>query len=231
MTGTLGVLDLAARRGLIDFAQAIEGLRRTTFRVPEELLDSLLKKHAEGGEGVWEGIRWDLFFRRQFAAGLPLRAGIGVGDGFGEAAEKVVEFRSRLGIPGLIHVVRRAVIAVGVPAPVDYFLRRAFLIAEDKSGGGNAALDEIKMIGAAHQVAIGLGIGLDADTHGFGYGASRVAERGIVQREHGEQFQREQRAKLIEIDVGHHALFGHGGVGDEIARAQKTFLFSGEDGE
>ena len=46
VTGTLGVLDLAAERGLIDFAQAVNGLRRTTFRIPEALLDSLMKKHA-----------------------------------------------------------------------------------------------------------------------------------------------------------------------------------------
>jgi predicted nucleic acid-binding protein len=49
--GTLGVLDVAALRGLISFAEAIERLRRTSFRIPEALLDSLLKKHAsEGGD-------------------------------------------------------------------------------------------------------------------------------------------------------------------------------------
>jgi predicted nucleic acid-binding protein len=46
VTGTLGVLDLAAQRGLVNFAQSINGLRQTTFRIPEALLDSLLKKHA-----------------------------------------------------------------------------------------------------------------------------------------------------------------------------------------
>lgn len=35
VTGTLGVLDLAARRGLINFAQTVSLLRQTTFRVPE----------------------------------------------------------------------------------------------------------------------------------------------------------------------------------------------------
>ena len=49
VTGTLGVLDLAAQRGLIDFAQAVNRLRRTTFRIPEALLDSLMKKHAQRG--------------------------------------------------------------------------------------------------------------------------------------------------------------------------------------
>jgi len=46
VTGTLGVLDLAAQRGLADFAQAVERLRKTNFRVPQVLLDALLKKHS-----------------------------------------------------------------------------------------------------------------------------------------------------------------------------------------
>jgi predicted nucleic acid-binding protein len=52
VTGTLGVLDLAARRGLVDFAQAINHLRQTTFRIPETLLDLLLKKHARESGNV-----------------------------------------------------------------------------------------------------------------------------------------------------------------------------------
>ncbi len=46
VTGTLGVLDLAAERGLVDFRQAITELERTNFRRPEAVLNSLLKKHA-----------------------------------------------------------------------------------------------------------------------------------------------------------------------------------------
>jgi len=46
-TGTLGLLDLAAERGLIDFARAIHALQRTTFRRPDALLNKLLKKHKE----------------------------------------------------------------------------------------------------------------------------------------------------------------------------------------
>jgi predicted nucleic acid-binding protein len=49
VTGTLGVLDLAAQRGLVDFTQAVNRLRRTTFRIPETLLDSLIRKHAQQG--------------------------------------------------------------------------------------------------------------------------------------------------------------------------------------
>jgi len=47
VTGTLGVLDLASQRGLVNFTQAVSLLRRTTFRIPEALLDSLLKRHPQ----------------------------------------------------------------------------------------------------------------------------------------------------------------------------------------
>jgi predicted nucleic acid-binding protein len=46
VTGTLGVLDLAAERGLVDFADALQRLQRTTFHRPEALLKALLKKHS-----------------------------------------------------------------------------------------------------------------------------------------------------------------------------------------
>ena len=49
VTGTLGLLDLAAERGLINFADTIRSLEQTTFRRPEALLEVLLKKHS-GGE-------------------------------------------------------------------------------------------------------------------------------------------------------------------------------------
>lgn len=48
-TGTLGLLDLAAERGLIDFVQAIHALERTTFRRPDALLSALLRKHQKNG--------------------------------------------------------------------------------------------------------------------------------------------------------------------------------------
>jgi predicted nucleic acid-binding protein len=47
VTGTLGVLDLAAERGLVDFKQAIRALENTTFRRPHALLETLLAKHKE----------------------------------------------------------------------------------------------------------------------------------------------------------------------------------------
>ena len=50
VTGTLGVLDLAAERGLVDFAEAIKALETTTFRRPAALLQALLRKHTTSGE-------------------------------------------------------------------------------------------------------------------------------------------------------------------------------------
>jgi predicted nucleic acid-binding protein len=49
-TGTLGVLDLAARRGLVDLADAFERLKATSFYYRQGLLGSLLARHrAERG--------------------------------------------------------------------------------------------------------------------------------------------------------------------------------------
>lgn len=51
VTGTLGVLDAAARQGLIDLADAFTRLKATNFRVRPEILDALLarsnKKHPK----------------------------------------------------------------------------------------------------------------------------------------------------------------------------------------
>ena len=46
VTGTLGLIDLAARRGWIDVAEAIAGLQATSFRCRPELLRELLTRHA-----------------------------------------------------------------------------------------------------------------------------------------------------------------------------------------
>ncbi len=45
VTGTLGVLDLAARQGLIDLAEAFERLKATGFYYRQGLLDTLLARH------------------------------------------------------------------------------------------------------------------------------------------------------------------------------------------
>jgi len=47
VTGTLGILELAAQSGLVDFAQATDRLRRTNFRVPEVLIEALLERHRK----------------------------------------------------------------------------------------------------------------------------------------------------------------------------------------
>jgi predicted nucleic acid-binding protein len=44
VSGTLGVLDLAARRGLVDLEDALSRLERTTFRATPRLLRSVPEK-------------------------------------------------------------------------------------------------------------------------------------------------------------------------------------------
>jgi predicted nucleic acid-binding protein len=46
-TGTLGVLDLAARRGLVDLAAAFTRLKTTGFYYRQGLLDGLLTDHGK----------------------------------------------------------------------------------------------------------------------------------------------------------------------------------------
>ena len=47
VTGTLGVLDLAARRGLVNLAEAFERLKATSFYYRQGLFDALLAQHRE----------------------------------------------------------------------------------------------------------------------------------------------------------------------------------------
>lgn len=44
VAGTLGVLALAARRGLVDLADSFARLKRTNFRYRQEIMDVLLKQ-------------------------------------------------------------------------------------------------------------------------------------------------------------------------------------------
>ena len=43
--GTLRVLQLAARRGLLDLSDSFGRLKRTNFRYRQEIMDSLLSEH------------------------------------------------------------------------------------------------------------------------------------------------------------------------------------------
>jgi predicted nucleic acid-binding protein len=44
VTGTLGVLGLAARRGLVDLADSFARLKRTNFRYRQKIMDELLNR-------------------------------------------------------------------------------------------------------------------------------------------------------------------------------------------
>jgi predicted nucleic acid-binding protein len=48
VSGTLGVLRLAAQRGLIDLGQAFQLLKRTNFRYRQEIMDALLNERNDG---------------------------------------------------------------------------------------------------------------------------------------------------------------------------------------
>jgi len=48
VTGTLGVLDLACRRGLIEIGPAVERLKATNFRYRPEMLEGLLARYRAG---------------------------------------------------------------------------------------------------------------------------------------------------------------------------------------
>ena len=50
VTGTLGILDLGARRRMVDLADALARLLTTNFRRREELLDALLRQHRKRDE-------------------------------------------------------------------------------------------------------------------------------------------------------------------------------------
>jgi predicted nucleic acid-binding protein len=48
VTGTLGILAMASRRGMIDLAEAFARLRRTTFRCSEKVMAELLAREKKG---------------------------------------------------------------------------------------------------------------------------------------------------------------------------------------
>lgn len=48
VSGTLGVLDLAAQRGLVDVSEALDRLERTTFRASPRLVRDIRRRHLAG---------------------------------------------------------------------------------------------------------------------------------------------------------------------------------------
>jgi len=50
VTGTVGILDLAASRGMIRLNDAVERLRNTSFRCRPDVLDALLARHSPKGK-------------------------------------------------------------------------------------------------------------------------------------------------------------------------------------
>lgn len=48
-TGTIGILDRAARQGLLDLADAFDRLRRTSFHRPEAIMARVLAEHGQRG--------------------------------------------------------------------------------------------------------------------------------------------------------------------------------------
>ena len=49
VTGTLGVLSLAAERGMVNLAEAFDRLRQTNFRYPQAIMDRLLDEASGQG--------------------------------------------------------------------------------------------------------------------------------------------------------------------------------------
>ena len=45
VTGTIGLLEAAAARGLVDFPKAVQSLRQTNARLDEELVQAALQRH------------------------------------------------------------------------------------------------------------------------------------------------------------------------------------------
>jgi len=54
VTGTLGILDEAARRELISLPEAVERLKQTSFRYPKTIVERLLAEDAKRRSGRQE---------------------------------------------------------------------------------------------------------------------------------------------------------------------------------
>ena len=155
----------------------------------------------------------------------------GVGDGQGEGRVEAVESCGGLPVDGSFDVVLWLVIAAGVPVAVDDLFGRAFVVAEDEGGDGDSDADEVVVVGAAEEVALGFEIGADLDLEWCCDSADGVAEGGVGEAFHGEDVEREDGTELIEIEVSDDVFLGDGEVLREPSGAEETFLFAGEDTE
>src|SRR5687767_8483609 len=153
---------------------------------------------------------------RESAPRLPRRARRVIRDGLEEASEKLVEARRPLGIPRLFQVVQRTVIPLRVPAPVGRLFLRSWVIPKDERERRDASLNEIPLIRPPHQHSVGFQVRSNLDAHRLADAASRIAERRVVESQGGENGQRKDRTKRIEIDVGDDPISWHGGMADEI---------------
>ncbi len=160
-----------------------------------------------------------------------MRARGGVGDGESEGGVEAVEFCGGVPVDGGFDVVLRLVVAAGVPVAVDDFFGRAFVVAEDEAGDGDADADEVVVVGAAEEVAFGFEVGADFDFEWCGDGADGFAEGGVGEALHGEDVEGEDGAELVEIQVGDDVFFGDGEVLREVGGAEEAFFFAGEDAE
>jgi hypothetical protein len=66
-------------------------------------------------------------------------------------------------IDGGFDVVLGLVIAAGVPVAVGDLFGRAFVVAEDEAGNGDADADEVVVVGSAEEPALGFEVGADFD--------------------------------------------------------------------
>src|SRR5271157_2873430 len=87
----------------------------------------------------------------ELAAGAPLGRLRRIGHHFHQAPEEIVELRGRGRVPGLIDVVGRAMIPLGVPMAVDLLCGRSLLVAENKPRGRHADLHKAVVVGARKQ--------------------------------------------------------------------------------
>ena len=152
-----------------------------------------------------------------------MRARGRVGDGEGEGGVEAVELARCVPVDGGFDVVLGLVVAAGVPVSVDDFFGGALVVAEDEAGDGDADADEVVVVGAAEEVALGLEVGADFDVEFCGDGADGFAEGGVGEAFHGEDVEGEDGAELVEVKVGDDVFFGDGEVLREVGGAEEAF--------